>query len=436
MRSAPYSAQWWLSWAARLDQRNYRNDLLEAACFRCLMWKEAWAARSSAEHEQAPAERVAVERAMAQIHSGDLRPANTSLVEREVAPGELAAAVLHGYVAQNNPRAAQAFISAWAGGVFQTGPTLPISKAYSSPASDSSTRPNAVSPMLWRGRPTMSWRGASWPPSRAQQGRLNEALVHHVELAASAGRRVRRPSSPFLAYSASWGELPKHGPCSLHSQRVSDADGPVHAELAEIELELGDYDRAQQWFAQLSPEKSSDSNLIHSAASNLALLDRPQDAERLFAKDWVGMYQLRLAADRPDQETTEELKRIAQSAPASPQSAALPSQPSPSRTGELYTLHCGVCHGARGDGRGFAARHLFPRPRDLRSGKSRLVSTRNGVPTLGDLEAVLDLGMPGTSMPSFQQLDTVERKLLAEEVLRLRREGVREELLAALRRTG
>ena len=48
-----------------------------------------------------------------------------------------------------------------------------------------------------------------------------------------------------------------------------------------------------------------------------------------------------------------------------------------------------------------AARHLFPRPRDFRTDRFRLVSTRNGIPTQDDLEAVIERGMPGTSMRSY-----------------------------------
>ena len=79
---------------------------------------------------------------------------------------------------------------------------------------------------------------------------------------------------------------------------------------------------------------------------------------------------------------------------------------------------------------------MFPRPRDLRAGVCQLVSTVNGVPALEDVEQVLARGMPGTSMPSFEELPASDRRLLAEEVIRLRGEGVREQISAALRREG
>lgn len=98
----------------------------------------------------------------------------------------------------------------------------------------------------------------------------------------------------------------------------------------------------------------------------------------------------------------------------------------------LYTQHCQACHGERGDGRGPAAVQLFPKPRDLRAGRFRLVSTDNGVPTLADLEAVLVRGMPGSSMPPWKHLSQEELGLLAEQVMEFRRQGARDtELMLA-----
>src|SRR5262245_9870295 len=54
------------------------------------------------------------------------------------------------------------------------------------------------------------------------------------------------------------------------------------------------------------------------------------------------------------------------------------------RGAALYAQHCAACHGERGDGKGLAARFLFPKPRDFRSGRFRLVSTSNGIPTEAD----------------------------------------------------
>lgn len=103
--------------------------------------------------------------------------------------------------------------------------------------------------------------------------------------------------------------------------------------------------------------------------------------------------------------------------------------------GELYAEHCTACHGATGDGAGDAARYLFPRPRDFAAGL-QMASTVNGVASPEDVEKVLANGMPGTSMQAFDTLSESERRLLAQEVLRLRRERVREQFRRALREAG
>ncbi|MCA8979433.1 MAG: c-type cytochrome [Planctomycetes bacterium] len=70
----------------------------------------------------------------------------------------------------------------------------------------------------------------------------------------------------------------------------------------------------------------------------------------------------------------------------------------------LYERHCAVCHGVEGRGDGKAAYLLQPAPRDFGSGRFRLVSTKNGVPTQADLIATIRRGMPGSAMPPWEWL--------------------------------
>jgi mono/diheme cytochrome c family protein len=76
---------------------------------------------------------------------------------------------------------------------------------------------------------------------------------------------------------------------------------------------------------------------------------------------------------------------------------------------------------------------LFPNPRNFRTSKFRLTSIVHGGPLPADLGAVLVHGIPGTSMPSFPQLDEAARGELIGEVLRLRAEGARETVVQRLR---
>jgi mono/diheme cytochrome c family protein len=100
---------------------------------------------------------------------------------------------------------------------------------------------------------------------------------------------------------------------------------------------------------------------------------------------------------------------------------------------DLYLQHCAACHGEQGDGQGIAAAYLFPKPRDFRLGKFRLVSTANRVPSADDLNAVLVRGMPGSAMPPWSHLSDGDRKLLVDEVVRLARDGAREQYVAILK---
>ena len=185
----------------------------------------------------------------------------------------------------------------------------------------------------------------------------------------------------------------------------------------------------------------------------VALAGEPGRADRIFAlvKDnqlatAVSQdLQVRLAIEPNDREAADELERLKGS---SLDKAALAkrleqelkemgeSERASMSATELYALHCGACHGANGDASGRAALYLFPKPSDLRMGKFRLVSTHNAVPTQEDVEAVIRRGMPGTSMSSFEDLSEDHQKLLAEEVLRMRREGIREEFVNMLKREG
>jgi DMSO reductase family type II enzyme heme b subunit len=103
---------------------------------------------------------------------------------------------------------------------------------------------------------------------------------------------------------------------------------------------------------------------------------------------------------------------------------------------ELFARHCAACHGEKGDGQGIAARFLFPKPRDFRAGRFRLVSTINSVPTVEDLQAVLLRGMPGSAMPPWGHLSERDRAALVEEVRRFRLEAVRESAIQQAKEEG
>ena len=80
----------------------------------------------------------------------------------------------------------------------------------------------------------------------------------------------------------------------------------------------------------------------------------------------------------------------------------------------LYQKACAQCHGDHGDGDGYAAIHLKPRPRNFTSGKFKVRTTGSGaLPTTEDLKHIIRAGMPYTSMPAWPAFTDDELKHLA-----------------------
>ena len=81
---------------------------------------------------------------------------------------------------------------------------------------------------------------------------------------------------------------------------------------------------------------------------------------------------------------------------------------------QLYLKDCSQCHGDKGDGEGYAAPHLYPRPRNFTTGKFKIRTTPNGaLPTHQDLVNIIRRGMPYTSMPAWPNLSDEDVSNLA-----------------------
>jgi cytochrome c len=81
---------------------------------------------------------------------------------------------------------------------------------------------------------------------------------------------------------------------------------------------------------------------------------------------------------------------------------------------KLYLHYCSQCHGENGDGEGYAAPHLRPRPRNFTTGKFKIRTTPSGsLPTHQDLVNIIRRGMPYTSMPAWPALTDQEVSDLA-----------------------
>ena len=85
----------------------------------------------------------------------------------------------------------------------------------------------------------------------------------------------------------------------------------------------------------------------------------------------------------------------------------------------IYAQRCEICHGVEGDGNGPAAASLDPRPRDFRRGWYKIRTTSSGqLPTDADLVRVITLGMPGTTMPGWENVLTDKEILSVAEYVK------------------
>ena len=82
----------------------------------------------------------------------------------------------------------------------------------------------------------------------------------------------------------------------------------------------------------------------------------------------------------------------------------------------LYAKHCTACHGAAGEGNGYLAVHLLPRPRNFVAARYRITSTMQNQPTDEDLLRTVRRGFPGTAMPSFAHLPDADLAALVAKV--------------------
>ena len=68
----------------------------------------------------------------------------------------------------------------------------------------------------------------------------------------------------------------------------------------------------------------------------------------------------------------------------------------------IYIERCSACHGIEGNGQGPAAERLFIKPRDFTRDEYKIKSTQGDeFPSRDDLIAIIADGMPGTSMPAW-----------------------------------
>lgn len=450
------AARWWLAWSAWFDPGDPGTELMEASLHRQGRQRDRWeASLERARRQGAPDQLLALEKKLSRYQGGGWEqgeePDLGKLVAAGASPSDAATAILRGCLAQGNDKSAKAFLD-----------KLP------------SDRPDeAHRDYLWG----VYWRSqGEFGPSESRlkqaleaspghelardelaallfdRGEFDRALREYAELAIRSGGTERaRIGLARLLRAQGRLEDARTVLAPLDAEpAVSDS---VQFEMAWIELESGNAEEAERRLRRLPLDEASFRATYSVALITLGLRAKGVEARRLFEKSAarnrrtsrISDLEARLANNPRDSAALDELRRLQRQKAAIPKEEAfgpgdlgpeVPGDPPTATAADLYARHCGACHGAEGDGYGPAARHLFPRPTSLRTGRSVLVSTLNAAPTLEDLEDVLRRGMPGTSMLPFESLTQPQLRLLALEVLRLRREGVREQVVRAMRQEG
>lgn len=449
-------AQAWLSWSAWLDPGEGRTDLVEAACFRHLQVVDRFdQALESARRKGAPAALIERELKLGLIRAGGLESDDAGeigpLIEAGLPPNEVAAAFVFGFLIRGEPEQARRILDAWGADRPDEAVVAYMRGVYWEHVEEAAKAQTEFEKALTR-QPRFELARMALAGLFERRDQLQTAYRQYWEWAA------RFPASD-AAQSGLARILRKMGRLDdaravLESKASrSDVSETVAVEMAQIELESANYEQADQWFQRTRIDRIDDHQLEIAAATTLALTGEVILADERFVRadavyrreQRIGDLLVRLRINPNDATATAELERM--SLPQSDASVGLKRLPTqevaenrrrmPGATAsDLYLLHCSTCHGTEGDGNGHAARHLYPRPRDLRNDHSRLVSSGNGVASLDDLQAVIRRGMPGTAMRAFDQLPDSELRLLAEEVLRLNQEGVRERFIRELASEG
>ena len=449
-------AQKWLEWSTWLMPGDGKTELMKAACFRHLEQTDRWEeTMRSARQKGAPALQTQDELKLAYVQSGDVDEAAeqqlAALIQAGLPQQDVVAAFVHGCLARKETERAKALLDAWTADTPEDAHNAYMRGVYwrhlneSAGAMKEFERAAAIEPRHELARMAIA-------ELYEEQGRLDQALRTFVELAVCCpdGETVRLGLARVLRKLSRVGEARAMLETLASGAEPSSA---VSIEMGQIELECGHYQEAERWFARAHPAELMANEILASAGTTVALAGRPTQADYLFALIAYEAYvsigirdlQAHLLFDPNDRNAADALEGLSglsldRSAFADRISSQLTEDGMlaslPMSAPDLYALHCSACHGENGGAVSRATRYVFPKPRDLRAGKFRLVSTRNTVPTQEDVEAVIRRGMPGTSMRSFEDLSEDHQKLLAEEVLRIRREGIREAYINMLEREG
>lgn len=449
-------AQRWLDWAAWINPHDGETDLLRAACYRRLERTD----RSSAIWQAAANKILSRERWRQEILLGSIQTGQAiegghaqmvAMLDAGLPSRDVAGAFVLGYLSQYDYERAQAVLDAWEADEPQSPHALYLRGVFFRKRAERSRALEQFRRALAQ-QPRHELAGIGIAELLEEQDHLEEALAHYVQMSHLHpwSETVRVARARVLRGLARVDEARR---VLEPLAAASGASAEVAREMGAIEFAAGRIPEATRWFAHARLDQTADIDTLATAATVFALAGKGAEAERWFARRHAVRnrstrlvdVRVRVVMDPHDQQAADELRRLTQSPLAAPERRGAPA-PQPGEMPDsraaavaaqaLYAQHCAACHGTLGDGGGLAAQHLFPRPRDFRNERFRIVSTDRGTPAWEDLEAVTRRGLPGTSMPAFDRLPADERRLIVEEVRRLHRDGVRQHFLELMHGEG
>jgi tetratricopeptide (TPR) repeat protein len=449
------AAQHRLARAAWFDAADAQTHLLQAICYRRLEQMDRFSvALQLAQSNGIPASAVERETKLAMVQAGEFYTGAEreliALIDSGAAAHDVGTTFLKGYLSRNDGDRARMLLETWQS-EFPDEPHAAYMWALYRQWQGDRELAEAELEKALAGQPRHDLARAALAKSLELQDRLQDALAHYLEWTmfsldsqdarlglAGVLRKLNRfeQARSILEFLA---DQPETRSLAL-------------TEMARVEFESGSYTAASRSFQQLRLHDSSDSALLMVIGTSLAIGGDPGRAEPFFVRaaaldDRVARgYDLRakLALDPGNRELGSQLDELntpltsrggQESWGTATDRVDGNADPVRKATG-LHATHCAACHGADGNGQGPATRHLFPKPRDFRNEKFRLVSTQNGAPTTADLETILLRGIPGTAMRAYDDLSEEDRALLVEEVMRLFRDGLRNQYVTLLENEG
>ena len=425
-------------------------DMMSAFCFRQLRQVDRWRdALQAAEEKGISPARIERERELYRIQTGNWREGAESQFAAFAAQGvtayDVPGAFVSGCLARGRSGLAQQILDAWSADYPNDAHVAYMRGKYWESLFDTEQAQAQYEEAILL-EPRHELAHLALAETFEQNDQLNQAFGQYAALGAVS------PASE----AAAWGAArilrkmghPDRAQAILEPfARAAEPPADVAVAMGRIAMDRGDLPTAERWFERAGLGQTQDPHFLMSAIRLLGMQGRSPEAERLYQRiaalgdpvTRIRDLRVRLTLDPGDAAAAAEIQQLVQRLSVEMTSLeALPAEDESSSPGRrLFVLHCGGCHGPEGDGNGLGARHLFPPARDLRWEPSRLVSTKNGVPTLDDTATMLRRGIAGTSMPSYDDdLDDDELRLLAEETHRLRREGLRQRLVDLLELQG